>query len=152
MDGRTVARGTSGSIRPRRISAALLLPLLLLLSCRPSGEERVRVTGKTAFRGMAIEEVRVRALRRDGDAWREVAATRSGYHGSFVIDLPPGQYRLEATGEIHFSGKPAPLSGVVEDLRVPPGNGRIDRVVVELSPSAAGPTPGPLTPPGAGPS
>jgi len=109
-----------------------LLLALLLLACAGGKEPLVTVSGKTAYGEMAIEEVQVRAFRETERGWVEQAAVRSGYHGSFVVDLPPGRYRLEARGRIFSFGKEIGLSGSLEPLEVPPGAGRIDRLRIDL--------------------
>jgi len=94
----------------------------------------VIITGKTVYAGMAIEEVRVRVLRPDGDQWKESGSGRSGYHGSFIVKTYPGTIRLEARGEIFKNNKKIPLAGRVAALEVPSGIRRVDRIVIELAP------------------
>jgi hypothetical protein len=94
----------------------------------------VVVTGKTVYAGMAIEEVRVRLFRPDGDQWKEISSGRSGYHGSFVVKTNPGTIRLEARGEIFKNNRKIPLAGQVTAFEVPSGIRRMDRIVIELAP------------------
>ena len=93
------------------------------------------LAGKTVYRGMAIEEVRVRVFRLDGDQWKESASGRSGYHGSFTVRTDPGVIRLEASGEIFKENEKIPLAGRVSALEVPSGIRRMDRIVIELAPA-----------------
>ena len=116
------------------LSAIMVLLLLQLPACEWGGAGQVVLTGKTVYAGMAIEEVRVRVLRLDGDQWKESSAGRSGYHGSFIVETNPGTIRLEARGEIFRNNKKIPLAGRVNALEVPPGIRRMDRIVIELAP------------------
>jgi len=109
----------------------LLLPVLLL-ACAGGKGPVVTVSGKTVYGEMAIEEVQVRAFRESDRGWIEQAAVRSGYHGSFVVDLPPGRYRLEARGRIFSLEREIGLTGSLEPLEVPAGAGRIDRIRIVL--------------------
>ena len=116
------------------LSAIMVLLLFQLPACGWGGAGQVVLTGKTVYAGMAIEEVRVRVLRLDGDQWKESASGRSGYHGSFIVKTNPGTIRLEARGEIFRNNKKIPLAGRVTALEVPPGIRRMDRIVIELAP------------------
>lgn len=116
----------------------LLMISLLISACSGGKETRVTVSGKTAYGEMAIEEVSVRALVETESGWIEQAAVRSGYHGSFVVDLPPGRYRLEAKGRIFSFGTEIPLSGLLEPLEVPAGTKRVDRIRIDLLPVPEG--------------
>lgn len=129
----------SFSFGPVARRTCLLLAISLLLpACAGGKEPLVTVSGKTAYGEMAIEEVWVRALIQTESGWIEQAVVRSGYHGSFVVDLPPGRYRLEAKGRIFSYGTEIPLSGSLEPLEVPAGTKRIDRVRIELGPLPKG--------------
>ena len=116
------------------LAAAGLLALLVLgpWGCAPQGERPAAVAGKTAYRGMGIEGARVVAERREGDRWVQADGTRSGYHGSFLLHLQPGSYRLTARAAIPNRGGTRLLTGRVGDLTVAPGARRVDRVVIEL--------------------
>jgi hypothetical protein len=94
----------------------------------------VKVTGKTVYGNMAIEETEVRALRWDEGRWKEYAAAPSGYHGSFSLRVSPGRYRLEAKGEIFHGRRKVVLIGYVELPDIHPGIRRVDRVLIELAP------------------
>ncbi len=134
-----VAAGPSGPAFARAggrglVLAAALLVLLALgpWGCARQGDRPVAVAGKTAYRGMGIEGTRVLAERRQGDRWVEADTTRSGYHGSFLLHLRPGVYRLTARAVIPDRGGTRLLAGRLEGLEVPEGVGRVDRVVIEL--------------------
>lgn len=113
---------------------ALLACLVFASSCAQDRPDLVKVTGKTVYRNMAIEETRVRALRWHDGQWREYASSRSGYHGSFVVRVPPGRYRLEANGEIFLGVRKVVLEGYAELPDIRPATRRIDRVLIELAP------------------
>jgi hypothetical protein len=112
----------------------MVLLLFQLPACSWGEVEKVVITGKTVYAGMAIEEVQVRVLRSDGDQWKESASGRSGYHGSFIVKTNPERIRLEAKGEIYKDNKKIPLVGRVTDPEVPSGIRRMDRIVIELAP------------------
>ncbi|MDA8121940.1 MAG: hypothetical protein M0Z38_05160 [Deltaproteobacteria bacterium] len=114
--------------------AIILLLLFRLPACGWGGSGQVVITGKTVYAGMAIEEVRVRVLRLDGDHWKESSSGRSGYHGSFIVKTKPGMIRLEARGEIFKDNRKIPLAGRVTALEVPSDIRRMDRIVIELAP------------------
>jgi len=108
------------------MGSKLSLISVLLLLAQPA--YAATVTGKTVFRGMGVEEVRLIATV-DGV---EVARTRSGYHGSFRLALPEGVYELHGSTVLESARGEVAVSGSIPDLRV--GNGRIDRLVLELAP------------------
>lgn len=128
MCGQPIPRRNSISIVP-----ALLACLFLLPSCAKNGPDLVKITGKTVYGEMAIEETTVRALRWEEGRWREQAATKSGYHGSFVLLVPPGRYRLEANGEIPRGPSMIALKGDAGLLDIQRGVGRVDRILIELA-------------------
>ena len=121
-------RGTGRSVA----FAVILFFLFPLAACGGGAEPPVAITGKTVYRGMAIEGVRLRVLRLRGGEWGESASVRSGYHGSFVAKTSPGTIRLEAQGEIWDRGRKVLLAGGVDSLEIPTGIQRMDRVVIEL--------------------
>lgn len=132
--------GPSPGGRPRlRRALALVLLLSVAGACGREAGRSAAVSGKTVYRGMAVEQVAVRAVRRSQGGEEEAGTARSGYHGSFVLRLPPGRYRIEASGTIPRGPGDVLLKGVVEDLEVPEGASRVDRVVVTLAPSADAP-------------
>ena len=116
------------------IGMRIIFAVLLLVQAAACGRggDQVAIAGKTVYRGMAIEEVQLRVLRLDGGRWKECAAGRSGYHGSFVVRTDPGRVRLEASGEIIAGGKRFPLEGRVDMGEIPTDVRRIDRIVIEL--------------------
>lgn len=114
--------------------AAIILLLLQMTACSGGAAAPVVITGKTVYQGMAIEEVRVRVLRLQGNEWEEFASVRSGYHGSFIVKTNPGMVRLEAKGEIYKDNRKIPLAGRIAVLEVSSGIRRVERVVIELAP------------------
>lgn len=95
------------------------------------------MAGKVAYRGMAIEGARLSVFPAREGSSREVAATRSGYHGSWVLRLSPGSYRLEASASLPKAGQaPLALSGALAGVRVEPGGARVDGLLIPLSPRA----------------
>ncbi len=112
----------------------LLSCLFLLSACAKDEPVLVKITGKTVYGGMAIEEVEVRALRWEEGRWMERGASQSGYHGSFALSVPSGRYRLEANGVIPRGPENVALGGHVDLPETAPGDRRIDRVVIELFP------------------
>jgi len=115
--------------------AALLLFLLPPAACTRGGPSLASITGKIVYREMGIEEMPIRALRWDGVRWVEYATTRSTYHGAFLLQVPPGTYRIEARGAFPESRPNILLSGGTDRIEVPPRTRRIDRVRVELTPA-----------------
>ncbi len=127
-----MAMGRSLGAAGRCLAAALVL--IGAVGC-PAREAAVTVSGKTAYGELAVEGVAVTALRREGEAWALAAETRSGYHGSWVLRLPPGTYRLEAEGALPApGGTTLPLTGALEGLGLSGGEGRVDRLVIPLQP------------------
>jgi len=117
----------------RRLAAALLL--LCTVGCA-GRDTSVTVSGKTAYGELAVEGAVVTALRLEAGAWTAAAATRSGYHGSWVLRLPPGAYRLEAEGSLPAAGGATlTLSGVRTGVVVAAGQGRVDRLLIPLEPT-----------------
>lgn len=128
-----VLRSRRRSCLPWLLRGIVLLLLMPILACTGGKSPLVAVSGKTVYGEMAIEEVQVRAIRETETGWIEQARVRSGYHGSFVVDLPPGRYRLEARGRIFSFGTEVPLSGTIDELEIPADAGRIDRVRIDLT-------------------
>lgn len=99
------------------------------------------VSGKTAYGDLAVEEAQIVALGAGAPDGAPVASTRSGYHGSWVLRLPPGTYRLEARASLPAAGGATiQLFGALDGLVLEGPSGRVDRVVLRLEP-AAGPLP-----------
>jgi hypothetical protein len=124
---------------PVRLACLSLLACLAFApSCSQDIPDLVKVTGKTVYQDMAIEEIRIRALRWNEGRWKEYAAARSGYHGSFVLRVPPGRYRLEAKGEIFHGRRKVVLEGYSELPDIRPGMRSVNRVLMELAPVPQG--------------
>lgn len=115
---------------------ALAAALALLWACgAPRGDATV-VSGKTVYRGMGVEEVRLEVFPAAGRGAEPVARGRSGYHGSFALHLAPGRYQVAARGSLPGPGGSHRPLVASQSLEVPAGSGRIDRWVVELGPPA----------------
>ncbi len=108
---------------------AWLLVLAVVVGCGSPGSGKVTVAGKTVFRAMGIEEVGIRVYRAGQEEAGPVARARSGYHGSFAVRLPPGVYRLVASGSVPAGAGRRELWGEAE---VKVGDRRVDRVVIPL--------------------
>ena len=110
------------------LSAALIL---VLSACAGDREPAVTVSGKTVYHGMGMEEVEVRVSRWDGQGWAVHRSARSGYHGSFIVRLAPGRYRLEAETVLSSSRADdgTTIHGTAEVSVV---RARIDQLLVEL--------------------
>jgi hypothetical protein len=81
---------------------------------------------------MAVEDVRLAALPVATPGGAAIAHGKSGYHGSFVLRLLPGHYRIEGRGGLPQRGGPdRVLTGHVV-IEVPDGAARIDRVILKL--------------------
>jgi len=106
--------------------------LLAAASCACDRREEAVVSGKVAFQGMAIEGAAVRAVREKDGRPAVAAAARSGYHGAFVLRLPPGLYRVEAHARIPRGARSFVAAGAVDNVLVPAGGRRVGRVLVEL--------------------
>ncbi len=137
--GNGKARGKR-PVLPRLPAAAILLPLLFLLqpACRPPSPSLTTVSGKTLFRemgpaaGMALEDVTIEVLRWEEGKWQPHAKTRSGYHGSFVVNLPEGKYLLIARTTLERSSGDLELAGRLEGLVVSSTDRRLDQLVIEM--------------------
>ncbi|MEW6487666.1 MAG: hypothetical protein AB1578_07105 [Thermodesulfobacteriota bacterium] len=121
--------------RSRTLAWGAVILGLAVAGCRGGERPLVTVSGKTAYGDLAVEEVAVTALRAEGGAWLPAAATRSGYHGSWVLRLPAGTYRLEARGSLPGPGAGALLlAGAREGIVLTGAEGRLDRLVISLVP------------------
>jgi hypothetical protein len=106
------------------------LILLFLVSCG-QGNPATRVSGKVVYDGMGLEGAYMEFLDLDGEEGQAAILTRSGYHGSFTLELPEGRYTASATYNLRLDDREVKLSGETE-LVVPGDVKRVDRIVVEL--------------------
>ena len=107
---------------------------LLPTACAERHTTTAVVAGKTVYRGMGVEEVQLEAFALDGRQSDVVATGRSGYHGSFSLRLPPGNYRLEGRGSLPQQNRGALELGGQVTVDVPSDVRRVDRVVIPLGP------------------
>jgi hypothetical protein len=106
-----------------RLCILAALVALLSFGCTPKSANTV-VAGKTVYSDMGLEGVEISALS-DGVL---VAETTSGYHGSFIIHLPPGQYYLRGTAKVPQEEKEIPVRG--ETFGVNVGTERLDQILI----------------------
>ncbi len=128
-------RGRSAQPRSRRgaVLPWAIVILVAVLGCDPSSPRPAAVAGKVAYRGMGIEEARLAADRRGPAGWEPAGITgRSGYHGSFLLHLPAGTWRIRATADLADGPDTRTVRGATGPVTVGPDTRRIDRVVVEL--------------------
>ena len=92
------------------------------------------VSGKTVYGKMAVEGAYIEVYRWEPSRWRYISDTRSGYHGSFRVHLPPGTYRFKASTTLRLGEEIVSLSGTLENLVVKKTKGRIDQVMVHMIP------------------
>lgn len=120
-------------MKSRILIAGLLLILFLgLYGCRLSPHTTTLVSGKTVHKGMGMENVLIAVYRLEPSGWQKQMETRSGYHGTFRFTATVGSYRLVARKELSVGRGKIPLEGIVNNLRIREGGGRIDRVVIDL--------------------
>lgn len=115
--------------KPAMPTPFVLLTASLLMVCQSvMGAEPPTVTliaGKTVYKDMGMEDVEITA-RHEG---KQSFSAKSGYHGSFLMHLPPGVYEVKATGLIRPGEA---VQGKIERLDIKPGTTRIDRLVITL--------------------
>ena len=111
----------------------LLCCILLSVTCAPPSISATAVSGKTIYGDMALEGVQVKILVRDNGKWEKRTEIVSGYHGSFYVKLPEGNYRFEGKAVIQQGTRNLNLSGVTI-INVPGGRSRLDRVVISVTP------------------
>ena len=101
---------------------------------------KTTVSGKVVYQSMAIEGARISVFENRQGGSGEVASTRSGYHGSWVLRLSPGAYRLEASASLPQADQAyLPLWGALAGVRVERGRSRLDRLLISLRPRAPSP-------------
>jgi len=114
-----------------RRGALLLLALFALGGClREPGA--TTLSGKTVHGEMALEGALVTARPSDDPSAPPAARVRSGYHGSWRLELPPGRYDLCAAFELPRGRGTLPVAGCLREVEVPPGTARIDRLLLTL--------------------
>lgn len=111
-----------------------LLASILLPTCHPSPRDLTVVTGKTVYGEQALENVTLQVHQREEAGWRYLSDSRSGYHGSFRLHLPPGTYRITASKTIRAGQEQLIMTGVLGVLEVKSSTRRIDQVVIKLTP------------------
>ena len=107
---------------------------LLQAGCHPSPRNLTLVSGKTVYGKMAMEDADIVVYRWEPSRWRYISDTRSGYHGSFRVHLPPGTYSIKASKTIRVGQGEVSLTGKLEGLKVEERGGRIDQIVVIMVP------------------
>ena len=101
-----------------------LLVIFSLFGCHPSPRSLTLVSGKTIYGNLALEDVHLEIYRWEQTRWRYFSDTRSGYHGSFRVHLPPGTYSITASKTIRIGQEEVPLTGTLIDLEIAePGEG-----------------------------
>ncbi len=126
---RSAQPGTRGRA-PVRWALALLV---VVAGCSPGSPRPAAVAGKVAYRGMGIEEVRLEVDRQGPAGWEPAGITgRSGYHGSFLLHLPEGTWRIRAAARLPDGPGTRAVRGASPPVVVGPATRRIDRVVVRL--------------------
>ena len=111
--------------------------IILMSGCHPSPRDLTVVSGKTIYGNLALEDVHIEIFSREQARWTYVSDTRSGYHGSFRVHLPPGEYRITARKTIRIGQGEVLVTGTLEDLKIGKPGGRIDQVVILLVPVSA---------------
>ena len=115
-----------------------LLITFSLFGCHPSPRYLTLVSGKTVYGELALEETYIEVYRLEQSRWRYFSDTRSGYHGSFRIHLPPGTYNITTSKTIRMGQGEVLVRDKLEDLKIEEKSGRIDQVVILMVP-ASGP-------------
>ncbi len=115
-----------------------LVVIFFLFGCHPSPRSLTLVSGKTVYGDMALEDVHLEIHKWEESGWDYHGETRSGYHGSFRLHLPSGEYRITARKTIRIGQGEAIVTGTLEDLKVEKPGGRIDQSIILMFP-ASGP-------------
>ncbi|MDF1525112.1 MAG: hypothetical protein RRA15_02810 [bacterium] len=118
----------------QRVLTAGLLLALIQAGCHPTSRLLTIVSGKTVYGKMAMEDTDIAVYRWEPSRWRYISGTRSGYHGSFRVHLPPGTYRFKASTTMRLGDEEVSLSGTLENLVVKKAMGRMDQVVILMVP------------------
>jgi len=106
----------------------------VLIACHPSPRDLTLVSGKTVYGDLALEDVYIEVYRLEQSRWRYFSDTRSGYHGSFRIHIPPGTYSLKASKTIRIGEDKVSVTGILDKLEVKGSSRRIDQIVVIMVP------------------
>ncbi len=107
-----------------------LLVIFFLFGCHPSPRSLTLVSGKTVYGDLALEDVYIEVYRLDQSRWHNFSDTRSGYHGSFRVHLPPGTYSFTASKTIRMGQDEVQVTGNLDELKIQEAGGRIDQVVI----------------------
>ena len=82
--------------------AAIGCLVSLAAACNTTSPRSLTVaTGKVVYGTMAMEGAEITVLKVEGEKWKVVEESRSGYHGSFRLHLGEGTYRIEASTTIN---------------------------------------------------
>lgn len=115
-----------------QVYRALIVAILILAACHPSPRDLTLVSGKTVYGNLALEDVHLEIHRWEESGWDYHGETRSGYHGSFRIHLPPGTYSFTASKTIRIGREEVPLTGTLIDLEIAEPGGRVDQVIIRM--------------------
>ena len=118
----------------QQVYRILIMATFVLVACHPSPRNLTLVSGKTVYGKMAMEDADIVVYRWEPSRWRYISDTRSGYHGSFRVHLPPGTYSIKASKTIRVGQGEVSLTGKLEGLKVEERGGRIDQIVVIMVP------------------
>ena len=113
----------------------LILATFILFACHPSPRNLTLVSGKTVYGNLALEDVHLEIHRWEESGWDYHGETRSGYHGSFRLHLPSGEYSITARKTIRIGQGEVLVTGTLEDLKIEKPGGRIDQVVILMVPA-----------------
>jgi hypothetical protein len=111
-----------------------LLVIFSLFGCHPSPRNMTLISGKTVYGNLALEDVHIETYKWEQTRWRYFSDTRSGYHGSFRVHLPPGTYRFKAGKTIRIGQDEVMLTSTMDELKIEEAGGRIDQVVLIMVP------------------
>ncbi len=109
-----------------------LLAALISAGCHPSPLSLTLISGKTVYGNLALEDVHIKIYNWEHSRRQYFSDTRSGYHGSFRVHLPPGVYSLQASTMLRVGQNEVLLTGALEELVVREAERRMDQVVIHM--------------------